>query len=453
MAVNVMGMLNVSNNIKNGKYDIEYIEISKIKESDKNFYNTDEFNELKLSIEISGLRQNIEVEEIANNFKKIKFKFIERKSCNFDQHVTNWSKNYLLSLNPQFISIQQTKWCVGYKKINSVTSGDGTGIFKIISGHRRYKACKELYDAGNEEFKLIPCRVVENISAIDSEIQLISGNAFNRELTDFERMHQVVRLAELLELQKAKGEGVSGGKREAIAELLNLSRTKVGDLQKIYKDLTVELKEEFKNENIDFTTARALAGQDKNYQDEKLDELKQGKKVTKTSIDKEIKENKEKEIKVVVDDVEIIENQLSFDDTVNESVIKKDYVEPTIELYVEGENDEVETIVPIMGTNNDSTNPNSNNRLNSSDSENNNIELESIQNKNVPIMGTNETTISEGEILEKLIKKHSGKLSVLDFNIQKYESIGRTPSRLDLEEQSELQVLIKALEFYKANYN
>ncbi len=429
MAVDVMKMFNIPNGNKNGKYDIEYIEISKIKESEKNFYNTDEFNELKLSIEISGLRQNIEVEEIANNFKKIKFKFIERKSCNFDQHVTNWSKNYLLSLNPQFISIQQTKWCVGYKKINSVTSGDGTGIFKIISGHRRYRAFKELYDEGYEEFRLIPCRVVENISSIDSEIQLISGNAFNRELTDFERMHQVVRLAELLELQKAKGESVSGGKREAIAELLNLSRTKVGDLQKIYKDLTVELKEEFKNENIDFTTARALAGQDKNYQDEKLDELKQGKKVTKTSIDKELKEIKQKEIKPLDDDIEIIENQLSFDDTVNESV--------------------VESNVPIMDTNNNTTNTNESSITNTPTIEQSVTELESSKKESVPIMDTNLSGISEDEILDKLIKKHQGRLSVLEFNIKKYTSIGRTPSKLDLEEQMELQVQIKALEFYR----
>ncbi len=428
MAIDIIqNMLNIPNTAKNGKYDVEYIDYSKIQESEKNFYNTDEFNELKLSIEISGLRQNIEVEEIANKFKVNDFAFIKREGSMSDVGHKKWIKNYLFNLIPtDFIALQKTKWFVGMRKVCGVV-GTGTGKYKIISGHRRFKACKELYESGNEDFKLIPCRIVKT-SSVETEIQLISGNAFNRVLTDYEIMVQVTRLSELLDIQKEKGDPVVGGKRNAIMKLLNLTKTKVGDLQKIGKDLSDGLKEEFKKENIDFTTARVLASQDENFQNAKLEEIKQGSKVTKASIDQEIKEIKKQEEPVQkTDDDKPFEEQISLVD----EVIDNTEIDISGALEEQSEDVAKET-TEVLHTEE-------------------NMEQ---KNQNVPIMGTDTSRIyisdkDEVAAIESTLRKYSGKLSIVSSNIDKYKEIGREPNKNDLDEQMELQIIIKALELLK----
>ncbi len=425
----VQSMFGTPNVMKNGKYDVEYIDINKIRESNKNFYNTDEFNELKLSIEISGLRQNIEVEEISNKFKVKDFNFTKRSKSNFDNYEIKWVRDFLMSLVPtDFIVLQRTKWFAGMRKVSGVV-GEGTDTFKIISGHRRFKACRELFEAGNEEFKLVPCRVVKT-SSVETEIQLISGNAFNRVLSDYEEMVQVVRLSELLEIQKEKGNAVAGGKRKAIMDLLNLSKTKVGDLQKIGKDLSEELKEEFKKQNIDFTAARALASQDKEFQNEKLEEIKQGKKVTKVSIDKELKEVKQQvEPKQKVNEDVAFENQLSIVDQIPTKSIQE------IELIHEKVVVETEIVDEAQ----------QNEQL---------CESTPSENTEMPIMGTNieRVYISDKEemaAIESIYRKYTGKLSVAISKIENRKKMGREPLKDNLDEQMELQLIVQALELLK----
>ncbi len=347
--------------IDTNTYKVIYINIKDIHISENNFYKTDDITELKESIELVGLRQHIEV----------------------------WDNN---------------------------------GTYEIISGHRRFKALKELCSEGKKEFEKIPCRVVE-CTETEAEIQLIFGNSVNRELTDYEKMFQLSRMKELLEKWQNEGEKIPGRKRDIIAEKLNMSKSQVGRLESIENNLSDDLKEEFKKENINLTTAVELSKLDKEKQVEQLKKIQIGEKVTaKTVIDENknvsIMDTKEKEID---DDTNIVfENQIGIDDSEGnlntESILPKE-----LENQVEKKSEEQKekSNVPTMDTRK--------------------IERVFISNQD-----------KQG-VIEVISKKYNGKLSVISDNIEKYRGIGREPNKNDLDEQLEYQIIVNALEIYKRN--
>ena len=116
-------------------FEIRHIPIDKLKPSKKNQYGIRGIEELAANIEMLGLLHNLDVKE-----------------------------------------------------------ADEAGYYEIISGERRYQACKLLYESGNQEFKTLPCKVealTEN-KAI-SELKLLYANAAARELTDYEKTYQADR--------------------------------------------------------------------------------------------------------------------------------------------------------------------------------------------------------------------------------------------------------------------
>ncbi|MBS6504678.1 MAG: ParB N-terminal domain-containing protein [Clostridium sp.] len=108
MAFNMMDLLNNNsnevvnkeNNIK--KFNITQIHINDLVPSANNFYSIEEIEELKNTIELLGLQQNLVVKKIEG------------------------------------------------------------GMYKIIAGHRRYYSMLRLYQEGNKNFKYVPCKVEED---------------------------------------------------------------------------------------------------------------------------------------------------------------------------------------------------------------------------------------------------------------------------------------------------
>ncbi len=143
-----------------------------------------------------------------------------------------------------------------------VKEADEAGYYEIISGERRYQACKLLYESGNQEFKTLPCKVealTEN-KAI-SELKLLYANAAARELTDYEKTYQAGRIKEILQALKKDGYKFQGRMREIVADMLDVSPAQMGRMESINKNLSPEFKEEFKAGNIGITTAYELSGQ------------------------------------------------------------------------------------------------------------------------------------------------------------------------------------------------
>ena len=134
----------------------------------------------------------------------------------------------------------------------------GTEKYKIIAGHRRRLACLRLAEEGKDQFEKVPCRVESNLDEIKEKIILIYTNSTTRQLSDWEKVTQLEQLKILLREYKKTNE-LPGRIREILAGTLNVSPSQIGRMESINDNLTPEFKEEFKNERINFSTAAELS--------------------------------------------------------------------------------------------------------------------------------------------------------------------------------------------------
>lgn len=148
------------------------------------------------------------------------------------------------------------------------------GEYRIISGHRRNLANINLIERGYNEYKSVRY-LYRDMTEATFELSLLVGNAFNRELTAYEKTEQVARLKNaLIRAQKEDGLEIKGRMREMIADLLGKRATNVGRMEKIANDLTPQAKEQFKNGNLGITAA---------YETSKLSEEEQNKIAAKAA--------------------------------------------------------------------------------------------------------------------------------------------------------------------------
>ncbi|MEK5069786.1 ParB/RepB/Spo0J family partition protein [Sporosarcina sp. FSL K6-1508] len=207
---------------KQSPFKIEHIQLEKLYPSKMNKYIVEDIRELKSSIELTGLQQN-------------------------------------LLVRPK---------------------GDG---YEVLSGHRRLKAMVELYDEGNEQFKTAPCKITRAADDIQAELQLILANSTSRELTDYEKTYQAKRLYELLKELQDRGHEIKGRKREIVAQLMGVSTSQVARMESINNKLVPELKEEFKEGNVNITTAYEISRLPEEQQQEVVAEQEEGQPLTPTT--------------------------------------------------------------------------------------------------------------------------------------------------------------------------
>jgi len=206
-------------------FKIEHIELEQIEPSVLNLYSVDDIAELKASIGLVGLQQNLLVRQ-----------------------------------------------------------RESGGKYEIISGHRRYKALLELHNEGKEGYSRAPCKIIKSIDDVQTELELIFANATARRLTDYEISYQAERLRVLLQELQKSGYKFTGKKREIIAELLNVSPSQVARYESINKNLSSELTDEFKKGNINVTTAYEASRLGSTQQAEALEEHKTGATLTTETV-------------------------------------------------------------------------------------------------------------------------------------------------------------------------
>lgn len=239
---NMMELLNnsskdaeVKKKDKNVKFKTILVDVNDLVPSDDNFYSIDEegISELKNSIEVFGLQQNLVVKKIEND------------------------------------------------------------KYEIIAGHRRYLALKKLTEEGKEQFKYAPCKVEAEEEDIRSKLLLLITNSTARQLTDWEKTQQAEKLKELLTEYK-KQEKLPGRVREIVADILNVATSKVARMESISKNLSKNLKEEFKDNNINISTAYEASKLPEDKQKEVYEELKDKGNITIQDVKKktEVKEEK-----------------------------------------------------------------------------------------------------------------------------------------------------------------
>ena len=195
----ISGLMNEHSKAEGFAFKIEMIPLGKIKPSGKNIYRVDDIAELKASIELTGLQQNLLVRET------------------------------------------------------------GSGEYELVSGHRRLLAVAELRGEGRESFSHVPCKVVKTASDIEAEMQLIFANSTTRRLNDYELVTQAARLREILTELKESGYSYTGKKRDIIAGFLDVSPSQVSKYESIAKNLSPEFRGELKHDRIGVTAAYELS--------------------------------------------------------------------------------------------------------------------------------------------------------------------------------------------------
>jgi ParB family chromosome partitioning protein len=149
-----------------------------------------------------------------------------------------------------------------------------SGKYEIISGHRRHKACVQLVAEGKSEYEYVPCGIQSERDEIKERILLIMTNSTTRELSEWEKMKQAEELGKTLKILK-KRDNLPGRVRDMVAEALNTSASQVGRMNAINNNLIPELADEFKSGGLSTSAAYELSGLSEEKQKETLAEYKE----------------------------------------------------------------------------------------------------------------------------------------------------------------------------------
>ena len=125
------------------------------------------------------------------------------------------------------------------------------GEYRIIAGERRWRALKMLVEQGHEEFEIVSCQIKTPTEEHEERVQLILANGY-RDKTVTDILEEERQLKETLQYMKENGLTLQGYKldsgrlRDVIANIMNMSPTKIAQIESINKRLIPEFTEELK---------------------------------------------------------------------------------------------------------------------------------------------------------------------------------------------------------------
>ena len=137
----------------------------------------------------------------------------------------------------------------------------------IIS--RRHAALSALIKDGSDMFTAgVPCIVdrADDSPAV-REFKLIAANMDNRKLTDADLSQQLERLQDVCRRLEAEGFEIKGRARDWVAELAGVSKTKIGVLQAIRRNLEPSLLAAFDRGQINTSVANELQKLPQDFQE------------------------------------------------------------------------------------------------------------------------------------------------------------------------------------------
>ena len=124
----------------------------------------------------------------------------------------------------------------------------GTGETLRISG---------IWSGGHEEYRKIRY-LYKDMTLAMLELFLLMGNAYNRELTAWEKTEQVQKLKEALRRARdEEGLEIPGKLRDVVVDIMNESSFGIARMYHIHihNHAELEIKEEFRKGNLDFCVA------------------------------------------------------------------------------------------------------------------------------------------------------------------------------------------------------
>lgn len=148
----------------------------------------------------------------------------------------------------------------------SVCKADGDK-YRIISGHRRCEAVRQLVKEGRKDLHMVPCFIRSPQSAEMEELELIWANATSRVLSSPELAQQAARVEELLYQLKEQGVEFPGRMRDHVAQACKISRTKLANLHAIQTNLRAPLLDMWRKGTLNDAQALELSRLDAGLQD------------------------------------------------------------------------------------------------------------------------------------------------------------------------------------------
>lgn len=142
------------------------------------------------------------------------------------------------------------------------------GEYTVNSGHRRLAAISLLIEDGSDMFDSgVPSFIDHSDdSKTVREFKLIMSNMDNRKMTDADLSRQIERLQDVCRRLEAEGYKITGRARDWVAELAGVSKTKVGVLQAIRKNLDPQLLEKYDKGKINTSVANELQKLPRDFQ-------------------------------------------------------------------------------------------------------------------------------------------------------------------------------------------
>lgn len=151
--------------------------------------------------------------------------------------------------------LKQAIVMAGGVRQNLIVEPIDNGKYRIVSGHRRCKAVKELLDEHAGIPSTVPCEIETDPNV--AQLLLITTNSSTRKLTAWERIEQYTQLESLYRYFKAQNK-LPGRKREALAKLLQEGPTNVARLKVISDNKNPALVNMLKQDRIGISAAYEL---------------------------------------------------------------------------------------------------------------------------------------------------------------------------------------------------
>lgn len=138
---------------------------------------------------------------------------------------------------------------------NIVVKENPAGGYTMLSGHRRWLACKSLIAEGYTDKQFIPATVLRNSKDIEDRFKFLTMNSTIRNKNNYQTMQEMLELDDILEkFQKDNGK-LDITKRKALAEITSLSEATIAKMKAIKNNLQDFLMNLFKENKISFIVA------------------------------------------------------------------------------------------------------------------------------------------------------------------------------------------------------
>lgn len=232
------------------------------------------------------------------------------KDINIDQLYSNDKNFYSI---PDIEQLAQDILAVGLlENLTVVHDPCNRGEYRIIAGERRWRALTLLVEKGYEEFSVASCQIKTPAEEHEEMIQLIIANTYrNKTVADI--LEEQKTLEETLKYMKENGLTLHGYKldsgrlRDVIANMMQVSSTKIGQIESINKKLIPEFTEELKEGRLTFSAAYEISKMSEDIQEDMLEHHRE-----KGLTYKDVKEYAEEQKKA--EEEEQIDGQLSIED-------------------------------------------------------------------------------------------------------------------------------------------